>query len=148
MESLRSLIELVRHEKKIEEPEDVQRAREDAMTMLFEIYGGVGGRFEAWMISTADIPADKLVLAIAVIIRSHKWPNLPVPAEIHDVAREIAGLNLSQYRAGYYLPPPTDWPPHGKRFTVADGLLPLTLNGAQTLIGAGLDRPSLPESTE
>lgn len=147
MESLRSVIELVQNEEHVKESDDLIRIREDAMKMLFAIYGGDGGQYETWMRATDTIPADKFVLAIAVIVRTHEWSTLPTPAEIYTAARKIAGLDLSRYIAGHYLPPAKKWPPYGYAYNETGQHRRLSLTGAQTLIDAGLGPLSLPEST-
>lgn len=146
MESLQSVIELVRHEEKLQEPEGACRAREDAMRLLFEIYNGDGSKFLPWLAATDDIPADKLVFAIAVIIRTHKWKELPIPAEIHITARRIAGLDRERLIAGHYTPPPKRWPPPGYAHMVSGGLERMMLKDAHRLIGSGLDPECLPQS--
>lgn len=68
--------------------------------------------------STSQIPFSLLVLAVRGLIRAHCYPSVPEVADIWKAARHLAGMNRNQYHAGRYIPPPTMWPPAGKRHAI------------------------------
>lgn len=83
---------------------------------------------------TRDIPFHWFEVAIIGVMKSHEWGKAPSIAAIHLAAKFAAGMHRQRYRAGFYLPPATDWPPEGKRYAIEAGVFE---RAAPVAIGPG-----------
>lgn len=78
-------------------------------------------RIEMYMQATSQIPIFWFEFALAAVLRSHHWPNVPEVADLWAAARYAAGMHRERYRAGNYLPPSREWPPDGRRHAIQFG---------------------------
>lgn len=102
------------------------RARKLTIGRLMENWKGAtepGDRMSThkrYIEETWPIPLDKLYLAVSSLIRTRKWPKLPLIGEIFTVAEVIAGMDKEQYvppngtHTGIYKLP-EKWPAAGSK---------------------------------
>lgn len=94
-------------------------ARVKVLAPMFLAYQDTDkSRMQMYVMETAEIPIDKLAIAVQALIRTHRWPRLPSIADLWALAKEAAGMNRERYHAGRYVPPTTEWPPAGQRYAV------------------------------
>ena len=97
-----------------------------------------------------DIPLDKLMLALKTVIRSHKYNCVPSLGEIHEMAKDIAGLGRSQWNpdACRDVPGPREWPGFGLRYTGIKGETEPIERGVPLALAAGEARLLLTSGDE
>lgn len=122
MDSLADVMAEIMGAPKMSREERLKRTR--LLAALFRCFNEPDQqKVEGYVAATAEIPLDKLASAVGAVIRSHVYTTVPTLAELHQAAREAAGMHREQYHAGRYLPPPRDWPPVGKRHAIHAGQL-------------------------
>lgn len=126
--------------------DEEMRYRRMILGELFENFESTDTKALArYVRKTAEIPLDKLLVAVEGLTRSHPWPSVPRIAEIRKAALYAAGMHRAQYRAGHYLRPAQHWPPTGQRHAIHEGKLEPLGDALLTAGLAELKRALLPE---
>lgn len=126
MEDLAAILDQLIAEKPHEQmSKEEAGVRSVVITALFAAKGMTDDQSEdlalRYVMGTDDIPFGVLVIAVKGLIRAHHYKGVPELGDIWKSAWHVAGMHRERYHAGRYLPPPTKWPPEGKRYGVCYG---------------------------